>query len=56
MKIIMKKDDYHRISSALSQSFKAGEEYDLPQGTANALIERGSAAAASKNTSSEKDA
>lgn len=46
MKIKMKVDADHRISSAKSQAFKAGRSYDVPASTANALIDRGVADAA----------
>jgi len=41
MKIKIKQDAHHRISSAKSQSFKAGSEVSVPQATADALVERG---------------
>lgn len=40
MKIKMKEAAHHRLSSGKSQSFKAGNEYDVPKATADALIER----------------
>lgn len=41
MKIKIKQDAHHRISSAKSQWFKAGSEVSVPQATAEALVERG---------------
>lgn len=56
MKIMMKSDAHHRISSAVTQSFKAGKEYSVPKATGEALIKREVAeAAAAKEPSSEKE-
>ena len=41
MKIKIKRDAHHRISSSKSQSFTAGSEVSVPQATAEALVERG---------------
>ena len=41
MKIKIKRDAHHRISSSTSQSFKAGSEVSVPQATAEALVEQG---------------
>jgi len=41
MKIKLKQDAHHRISSSKSQSFKAGSEASVPQATADALVARG---------------
>ena len=43
MKIKIKRDAHHRISSSKSQSFKAGSEVSAPQATAEALVEQGMA-------------
>ena len=43
MKIRVLKGAHYRVSSGLSQSFAAGSEIDVPQRTAEALIERGEA-------------
>ncbi|MEQ8292486.1 MAG: hypothetical protein RIA08_09785 [Roseovarius sp.] len=40
MKVRMKKDANHRISSAITQSFKADREYSVPKATGNALVKR----------------
>ena len=56
MKIKMKDDAHHRISSAVTQSFAAGREYSVPKATGDALIKRGVAALAAKETQpSEKE-
>lgn len=56
MKIKMTCDASHRISSALSQSFKAGRRYSVPQETGEALIKRGVAdAVQTKRPKSEKE-
>lgn len=41
MKIRILQDADHRISSALSQSFKAGSEVSVPRATAEVLVARG---------------
>nr|WP_296429714.1 hypothetical protein [Roseovarius sp. BRH_c41] len=41
MKIRVIQDAHHRISSGLSQSFKAGTEVSVPQATAEVLVARG---------------
>jgi hypothetical protein len=48
MKIRILRDAHHRISSGLSQSFKAESEPNVPKATANALIRRGVAKAIKK--------
>ena len=56
MKIRMNSDANVRISSAVTQSFKAGKEYSVPKATGEALIKREVAeAAAAKEPSSEKE-
>ena len=46
MKITMTADADHRISSGKSQRFTKGKSYDVPQATADKLIERKVATAA----------
>lgn len=41
MKIRIKTDTHHRVSSGLSQAFKAGSEINVPKAIAEALVERG---------------
>ncbi|MGQ3486118.1 hypothetical protein [Roseovarius pacificus] len=41
MKIRIKADAHHRISSGRSQSFHAGTEVSVPKATADALVARG---------------
>lgn len=56
MKIRIIRDAHHRISSGLSQAFKAGSEVSVPQATAEALVERGVAEVIGGNTpSTEKE-
>ncbi|QEW26736.1 hypothetical protein [Roseovarius indicus] len=56
MKIKMNSDAHHRISSAVTQSFKAGQTYSVPKATGNALIKRKVAEmATAKEPSSEKE-
>lgn len=50
MKIKMKGDAHHRISSAVTQSFRAGRQYSVPRATGDALIKRGVAEAVTKDT------
>ena len=45
MKIKILTDTHHRVSSAISQGFKAGGEPNLPKSTAEALIAKGDAEA-----------
>ncbi|MEQ9241240.1 hypothetical protein [Roseovarius indicus] len=52
----MKKDADHRISSAVTQSFKAEHDYSVPKATGNALIKRDVAEDAAKtNPSGDKE-
>lgn len=57
MKIKMKCDAHHRISSAVSQSYRAGREYLVPKAIGDALIKRDVAEAVndSKKPSGEKE-
>lgn len=41
MKIKVLQDAHHRITSGVSQSFRAGTEVSVPQATAEALVARG---------------
>jgi len=56
MKIKMKVDAHHRISSGVSQAYLAGREYQVPQGIGDALVNRGVAEAiGGKKSSTSKD-
>lgn len=56
MKIKMKADVHHRISSGRSQHFKAGTQVSVPEATAEALVERGVAELiGGKKPSTEKE-
>ena len=56
MKIKITRDAHHRISSAKSQTFKAGSEVSVPLATGEALVKRGVAEViGNKKPSSEKE-
>ena len=55
MKIKMSSDADHRISSAVTQSFKADRTYPVRQETAEALVARGVAEVIGKKPSTEKE-
>ncbi|ETX26601.1 hypothetical protein [Roseivivax isoporae] len=55
MKIKMKCDAHHRISSSTSQHFRAGREYSVPKATGEALITRQVAEAVPGTKTVEKE-
>ena len=57
MKIKMKQDADHRISSAVTQSFKADRQYSVPKATGEVLIKQRKVAEAvtANEPSSEKE-
>jgi len=56
MKIRILKNTHHRVSSAISQGFKAGGEPNLPKSTAEALIAKGDAEAINPSEQGEHHA